>query len=81
MQERCLVLLPTLQQLITYEVHSSWWVPYLSHPTLQNWAGWYYSAKVQRKHRRALASLKERAEILKSGRPEALAFIQQIKKD
>lgn len=35
--------------LLAYETCASWWTDYVSHPTLQAWAGRYIAWKVKRK--------------------------------
>jgi len=42
----------TLHQAVHYELMTSWWAPWISHPWWQERAADYYVWKTRRKHRR-----------------------------
>lgn len=45
-------LTPELRTILEYEVHSSWWAPFVSGPRLQALAASYFAWKTTRKYAR-----------------------------
>lgn len=46
----------TIQEILDYEVSSSWFAPYISNPFLQELAACHYAAKAEKKYKRYLYS-------------------------
>ena len=57
----------TLQEILDYEIHSSWFVGYISNDYLQKIIANYYAWKVKRKYKRYSKSLEFRKFLLDNG--------------